>query len=93
MFKLNVDIINFVIDVVFKASAFYFLVISIQEVRVLKHYLFESELDQGLGLLLLTLDTLFKMIIYFCIAIMIMWAYFNFDIFLSIGGGSLIDLV
>ena len=90
---MNVDIINFIIDVLFKASVFYFLVISLQEFIKLKHYLFETELSAGIGLLLITLDVLFKMIIYFCIATIITWAYFNYDIFLSIGGGSLIDLV
>lgn len=90
---MNVQIVNYVIDILFKVTAFYFLVLSIQQFRVLNHYLFESELEKGYGKLLLTLETLFIMIIYFCITALITWAYFNYDIYLSINGGSLVVMV
>ena len=90
---MSIIIVNYLISLLFTFSSFYFFIISIEEVRVLKHYMYDSEIKSEWGLLLLGFETVCKIIIYFIMGILIVWIFFNYDLFLSISGGSLIDMV
>lgn len=83
--------INFLITMSFTFSILYFIIIAIEEMGVLKHYMYDSEIKSEWGLLLLGADTICKIIIYLIIAYFIAWIYLNYDVYISsIVGGSLI---
>ena len=86
-------IVNYFISLLFTFSSFYFFIIAIQEIRILKHYAYDAEIKSEWRLLLLGAETICKIIIYFIMGILIVWIYFNYDLFLSISGGSLVDMV
>ena len=90
---MSIVIVNFLISLLFAFSTLYFIVIAIEEIGVLKHYLYESKIKNKWGLFLLGANSICQIIIYFIIAILIMWVHFNYDVYLSVSGGSLIDMV
>jgi hypothetical protein len=86
-------IANYVMSLVFTFSTIYFIIIAIEEMRVLKHYIYDSSIKDDWGLLLLGADTICKIIIYLCVAYMIVWIYLYSNVTFPFNGGSFIDMV
>jgi len=91
---MNLIIVNWLIDTLFKFTIFYLVLKIIEESIILKVYWNDTESKLGFGRKIIILDVITKIIMYLCLIGIIIWVYFNLDIYIPImNGGIKIDLV